>query len=192
MDVQGGVPPSIREHSHTLILPETFLPSPPRCRYIYLFPPPALSSWSRSLSLFSAVWSFDVWPSDAQLTWICLSSWFIFLCRLDISLSVVSTLFYFLLCRGEMFFFSKPGGVSLCDLQFEVRWYHLKVQINYSWTSLTLCGLLTENAAQSFTPVWHQPGIFSLYKQIKQISLCSVLNAALLHSLFEMNSLETV
>lgn len=61
-------------------------------------------------------------------------------CHLDLFFFValifpsLSCLLYFTFCSVGVrcFFFSKPGGVSLCDLQFEVRWYHLKVQINYS------------------------------------------------------------
>lgn len=61
-------------------------------------------------------------------------------CHLDLFFFValifpsLSFLLYFTFCSVGVrcFFFSKPGGVSLCDLQFEVRWYHLKVQINYS------------------------------------------------------------
>ena len=155
-------PPSASTHTLWFSLKHSYLPRLAAATFIYsplpLSPPdPVLCLCSLQCEVLM---SRFLMPSSPESV-----------CHLDLFFSValifpsLSFLPYFTFCSlgVRCFFFYKPGGVSLCDLQFEVRWYHLKVQINYSWTSLTLCGLLTENAAQSFTPVWHQPWIFSLY-----------------------------
>lgn len=131
-DVQIGVSPlskciyTINYHWNTLTLPSSLQV------YLFISLPPSSSSISISLSLFSSLLCEVLMSvSDAQLTCICLSSWFIFLCHLDISL--LSFPFYFVLFfffRGEMF--HKPVEVSVCDLQFPVCLYHLKAQINYT------------------------------------------------------------
>lgn len=120
MDVQSGVPPP-SPHTHTLSfsLKHSYLSRLTASVFIY-FPTTSLLFFIHVFVLFSTVWSFDVWVSDAQFTCIYSSSWFIFLCHLDISLCRFHFIEVFLFYSLGVRCFYKPAGVSLCDLQFSV------------------------------------------------------------------------
>lgn len=79
-----------------------------------------------------------------------------------------------LLFRGRCLY--KSAEVSLCDLLFSVE-----AQINYTWTSPTLCYILIKSIAQSLTPVCSDIYfIFKLtWRKVKWYKYCSTVTPCL-------------